>query len=144
MRARRTAATTTALFATLALAGCEQPTPPVTFYSSGTAVDTRASFWCFELPPTPESCREDQLAAPQLPVRDGQLAVNVTSEIAERGWYVSAGGQQAQPPVFEEYFVFRGLGQLPEEGFPLELVVTDGEGGSGEVTGRYLLEIVPQ
>jgi hypothetical protein len=143
MRARRTAATTTALLATLALAGCDKPTPPVTFYSSGTAVDTRASLWCFELE-DPESCREDELAVPQLPVRNGQLSVNVTTEIAERGWYVSAGGQQAQPPVFEEYFVFRGLGQLPEEGFPLELVVTDGEGGSDEVTGRYLLEIVPQ
>ncbi len=143
MRARRTAATTTALLATLSLAGCDKPTPPVTFYSSGTAVDTRASTWCFELADE-ETCREDELAVPRLPVRNGQLSINVDSKIAERGWYVSAGGQQAQPAVFEEYFVFRGLGQLPEEGFPLELVVTDGPEGEGRQTGLYRIQIVPE
>ena len=142
MRARRTAATTTALLATLALAGCTKPTPPVTFYSSGTAVDTRASLWCFE-PEDEASCREDPLAVPRLPVSSGQLSINVDSKIAERGWYVAAGGQQAQAAVFEEYYVFRGLGQLPEEGFPLELIVTDGPEGEGRQTGRYLIQIVP-
>ena len=143
MRARRTAATTTALLATLALAGCEKPSPPVTFCSSGTAVDTRATLWCFEAADE-ASCREDQLAVPQLPVRNGQLSINVTSEIAERGWYVAAGGQQAQAAVFEEYYVFRGLQQLPEEGFPLELVVTDGPEGEGRQRGRYLIQLVPE
>ena len=142
MRARRTAATTTALLATLALAGCTKPTPPVTFYSSGTAVDTRASLWCFELE-AEDSCREDQLAVPRLPVRNGQMSVNVTSEIAERGWYVASPGQPPTP-IHEEYFQFRGLGQLPEEGFPVELIVTDGEEGEGRQTGRYLINLVPE
>lgn len=142
MRARRTAAMTSALLATLALAGCEKPTPPVTFYSSGTAVDLRASSWCFE-PGDRETCRDDGTAVPRLPVRNGQVAVNVTGEIAERGWYVSSEGSQ-QAPVFEEYTVFRGLGQIPEEGATIDLVVTDGPEGDGSETGRYRVELVPR
>jgi len=144
MRARRTAATTTALLASLALAGCEKPTPPVTVYSSGTAVDTRASLWCFEGQTIEEGCRETDVPVAQVPVKNGNFTINVDSEVAHRGWYVEVNEQQSQEPLFEDHLAYNGIGQLPAEGVLLDIVVTDGEDGGDRETGRYRFQLVPE
>jgi hypothetical protein len=144
MRARRTTATTTALLATLALAGCEKPTPFVTVYSSGTAADTKASVWCFEGQETEEECRQADIEPPQVPVKSGSLSINVDSEIAERGWWFQQEGQPAEAPrvQFGEYLVVPGV-QLPPDGIALEIVAGDGSEAGGRQTGLYRFQLVP-
>ena len=152
MRARRTAATTTALFATLALAGCEKPTPFLTVYSSGTAADTKASSWCFEVGEE-STCREDDVPVPRVPVNsDGRIAVNVSHEVAERGWYLAAGGEPEPTPEqlqqrvqFEDYSTTGVPQQLlaNEDGFVLEIVVMGGPEAPTTRTGLYRFQLVP-
>ncbi len=144
MRARRTAATIPALLATLALTGCDKPTPIVTVYSSGTAADAHASVWCFDVQQSEDQCRQADLAVPQVPVRSGSLSINVDSELADRGWWFQQAGQPTETPrvQFGEYLVIPGV-QLPPDGIGLEIVVGDGSETGGRQTGLYRVQLVP-
>lgn len=149
MRARRPAATTTALLAGLALAGCgglEKPTPPATLYSSGTAADTVATLWCFE-GQEPGECREQAVDVPVVAVRNNRFSVNVDPKVAERGWAIYAGGRPGQDLTFRDHQAYNGV-QLPPEGLLLEVRVADGEGSTvedlEEPTGLYRFQLVPE
>jgi len=153
MRARRTAATTTALLATLALSGCEKPTPWVTLYSSGDTVKSRATIWCFEGQSIEaRDCREGDGTVTEVPVASAsQVAVDVDRELLHRGFSVvvvdpqSGQEQQLNAPQFEHYFTFdlpAGF-QVPEEGLPVQVRAHGGEEDPAAVTGVYEFALVP-
>ena len=100
-RSRRLTATLGACAALVGLTACEQPTPAVTLYSSGTSIHDTAVSFCFpgqdlaKEPGTDGACRFD--TADRVPkvlgVQPGEeVLVDVDRDIADAGFLVLLNG----------------------------------------------------
>lgn len=114
------------LVALLALAACQRPAPVVTVVSGTTSVWKEADVWCFPgQSQAQNNCARRDNSVAKITVTPGQrVAVDVSRDVAARGWQVelSAPGSQPQSSevqVDKHYFAFTA----PNAGGTLRLVV---------------------
>ncbi|HEY0485938.1 MAG TPA: DUF2771 family protein [Mycobacteriales bacterium] len=86
----RLKAVLTAAVALLALAGCRQPVPDVTVFTSGRATDLTATTYCFSVDAAAANrCRSTDSPPRAIKVRDEQpVSIDVPSELHHTPWVV--------------------------------------------------------
>lgn len=147
MTARRLLLTAAAV---LGLSACGQaPAPIVTVVSGGESEWKEADLFCFEGQSfEDEECAQRGDGPVQIPVTPGErIGVDVSKEVAERGWYLELTGPDGQPqtsPVLEDdnYFPFTAP-DVDDSGLRLVVRTLGEQGPEGPPSGEWAFDLVP-
>lgn len=129
------------------LVGCEKPVPTVTVFSGTSSVRAEALCGTSELSVIqPAECAVDALdsneSLDRLSVKSGNtVGISVDPAIAEKGWSVRIGTQALNAnPISSTYFRFSWPEtQMPENGYPLQIVSSSDAGLNGLWAVRLVL-----
>ena len=148
---RRLLAALSAGAAVFALTGCEAPAPIVTVYSGMGSEWKEADVFCFEgqALDRDECVQRGEGGSTQIEVVPGErVGVDVSKDVAERGWYLELSGPDGQPQSSavqedEHYFSFTAP-NVDENGLRLTVKTLGEQGPQGPHSGEWVFDLVPK
>lgn len=147
---RRLLAAASAGAAVLGLTACQAPAPIVTVVSGTNSEWKEADVYCFAgQSPEQNNCARRADGPAALTVTPGErVGVEVSEEVAARGWYLELAGPDGQPqssPVQEDksYFAFTAP-DVGANGLRLTVRTVGQQGQQGPPTGEWAFELVPE